>query len=314
MKHAQDGQGSEALQAEKKLQKHLESEVTTLAHCWIMRAKTGRQLGFTEHDSPILLKTVLCQPELVVTAGKSQSEKGFTPGSEEVRGIINSKGLESADLLSGVWDNAEVLVYWVNWQDSSAYKLMRRAYLGAVRYDGQLFHAELMGLAAKLDQRKGHVFSRQCNAELGDAACGVDIHHPDYAYEMQVIEQQGDHRLLLNANAAVPAGFFTHGKIEVLTGPLKGLVQTIVDHEVIPSQSASASTTIRLTLWAELKHTLTTDDRVRVIVGCDKAWTTCQRKFKNPINFQGFPQMPGNDFVLAGPEQASGQNDGATLT
>ena len=30
---------------------------------------------------------------------------------------------------------------------------------------------------------------------------------------------------------------------------------------------------------------------------CDKGWTTCRDRFSNLINFQGFPDIPGDDFL-----------------
>jgi uncharacterized phage protein (TIGR02218 family) len=38
-----------------------------------------------------------------------------------------------------------------------------------------------------------------------------------------------------------------------------------------------------------------------VMAGCDKSFATCGAKFANRDNFRGFPYMPGNDAVLAGP-------------
>ena len=42
-----------------------------------------------------------------------------------------------------------------------------------------------------------------------------------------------------------------------------------------------------------------------VYAGCDKRFVTCGAKFANGVNFRGFPHMPGNDVVQAGP--AAGQ-------
>lgn len=42
---------------------------------------------------------------------------------------------------------------------------------------------------------------------------------------------------------------------------------------------------------------------------CDQRFETCRDVFSNTANFRGFPHMPGNDFVLAGP--AAGRNDGS---
>lgn len=53
------------------------------------------------------------------------------------------------------------------------------------------------------------------------------------------------------------------------------------------------------------------DERCRAIPDgrtCDQRFETCRDVFSNTENFRGFPHMPGNDFVLAGP--AASQNDG----
>ena len=41
---------------------------------------------------------------------------------------------------------------------------------------------------------------------------------------------------------------------------------------------------------------------------CDQSYATCRDVFGNTDNFRGFPNMPGNDFVLSGPAAAG--NDG----
>ncbi len=42
---------------------------------------------------------------------------------------------------------------------------------------------------------------------------------------------------------------------------------------------------------------------------CDKRWTTCVGRFGNGANFQGFPDIPGDDFLTAAPT-GGGRNDG----
>ena len=57
------------------------------------------------------------------------------------------------------------------------------------------------------------------------------------------------------------------------------------------------------------------DARCRVDLGsfpgadCDKRWATCVGAFANGANFQGFPDIPGDDFLAAAPVQG-GRNDG----
>jgi len=54
------------------------------------------------------------------------------------------------------------------------------------------------------------------------------------------------------------------------------------------------------------------DARCRVMPAgrtCDKRWETCVGVFGNGINFQGFPGIPGDDFLTAYPA-TGGRNDG----
>lgn len=44
---------------------------------------------------------------------------------------------------------------------------------------------------------------------------------------------------------------------------------------------------------------------------CDKRWATCLGTFANGANFQGFPDIPGNDFLTAAPVEG-GRNDGGS--
>ena len=55
-----------------------------------------------------------------------------------------------------------------------------------------------------------------------------------------------------------------------------------------------------------------TGDRVRIEAGCDKAEDTCRLKFANMVNFRGFPDIPGEDWLMAFPK-GGGVNDGGSL-
>jgi hypothetical protein len=59
------------------------------------------------------------------------------------------------------------------------------------------------------------------------------------------------------------------------------------------------------------------DERCRVDLAtwpgrsCDKRWATCVGVFGNGANFQGFPDIPGDDFLTAVPVEG-GRNDGGS--
>lgn len=49
-----------------------------------------------------------------------------------------------------------------------------------------------------------------------------------------------------------------------------------------------------------------------VYAGCDKQFATCRQKFANGVNFQGFPHIPGNDFLMRYPNSTD-RLDGGVL-
>ena len=44
-------------------------------------------------------------------------------------------------------------------------------------------------------------------------------------------------------------------------------------------------------------------DLVRLEAGCDKRTETCRLKFNNFLNFQGFPHVPGEDWLMGYPSE-----------
>ena len=64
-------------------------------------------------------------------------------------------------------------------------------------------------------------------------------------------------------------------------------------------------------LWEPLRAPIEPGDQVRLIAGCDKRFDTCRLKFNNLMNFQGFPDIPGEDWVMAVPK-STGANTGGS--
>jgi uncharacterized phage protein (TIGR02218 family) len=67
-----------------------------------------------------------------------------------------------------------------------------------------------------------------------------------------------------------------------------------------------------LSLWQAVPEPIASGDTLTVAAGCDKRFVTCRARFNNVINFRGFPQIPGNDFVIASPDAGAG-NDGGSM-
>lgn len=285
---------------------HLAGRVTTCACCWIVTRRDGVNLGFTDHDRTLTVESVVCQPENGLGATAMTGGPGLATGGGEVEGSLSGPALASADLDAGLWDGAEVRVYLVNWNASDEPLLMRRAHIGEVVRTGDAFRAELRGLAHLLEARRGRVFSRTCDADVGDSRCGIDLSLAPYRGDASVIACPDLSTLTVSGLESFSDGWFTGGRFSVTSGAQSGFASEIAMHS---TQDGNA----RIALWQPLVTALEAGTSVTLTAGCDKGFATCQAKFANGLNFRGFPHMPGTDFVLSYPTRNTVENDGGAL-
>lgn len=285
---------------------HLDGGATTLARCWIVTRADGVTLGFTDHDRPLVVEGTVCQPENGLTATSETSGPGLATGGGEVSGALSSAALTDDDLEAGLWDGARVSIFLVNWNAPAQAALLRRGGIGEVSRKGEAFEAEVRGLSHLLEVRRGRVFSRSCDADLGDSRCRVGLDDPVYAAEAAVVLASGEGEVSVSGLDAFEAGWFTGGRFEVVSGERTGFRSEISGHR-------SEGGEVLLSLWQAPPAALASGTSVQVTAGCDKSFATCRSKFGNGLNFQGFPHMPGTDFVLSYPGRNTGVNDGSPV-
>ena len=100
-------------------------------------------------------------------------------------------------------------------------------------------------------------------------------------------------------------GWFVGGHLEILTGAGSGLTGSIKLDEGAGQR--------RLMLWAPIEAKIDAGDRIRLTAGCDKRAKTCRKKFSNFINFQGFPDIPGDDWLVSVPRSGRLHNGGSLI-
>lgn len=159
---------------------HLAGEVTTLATCWRVTRKDGRQFFFTDHDRDVAFDG----DTYLASSGYSRSaianDAGMAVDNLDVEGVLDHEQISEQDLRAGLFDHAEVHVFLVNWADLAQGKLrLRRGWFGEVQMTDQgLFRTELRGMTQALSVRIGELYSPECRADLGDPRCRVPIEAP----------------------------------------------------------------------------------------------------------------------------------------
>lgn len=268
----------------------LASGVTTLAHVWRLERRDGQVFVFTDHDEPLLFDDVVCYPSAGLNAGVVEKSLGLNVDTAGAFGALSSDAITEADLGKGLWDGARVDLYRIDWSEPSLRVHLFAGHIGEVRRGVQAFEAELRGLQAALNVPVGRVFSRFCDADVGDARCTIDLDAPAFRGEGVVSEVISSTALRASGLNVFSEGWFARGRLTWDEGG---------ESEVAAHRVDGADAIIEL-LDAP-GGALTVGATFVVRAGCDKRFATCQAKFANAINFRGFPHMPGNDAIVSGP-------------
>lgn len=272
------------------LQTHLESGATTLCWCWRITRRDGVRMGFTDHDRPLTFDGTDFEADSGLEAGEISESVGLSVDNLEVEGAISSESLTSEDLADGLYDDAAVEVFRVNWQDPGQRILMRSGSIGEVRRAGTAFAAEIRGLSHYLQQPQGRLFQYGCDTDLGSPRCGIDLTAPAYRTTASVADLAGSHRLRVSMPPGYEADWFTRGLMRITAGLAAGFAGEVRAHERDDDGDW-------ITLWQVPEAGLAIGDQLELTAGCDKRFETCRDRFQNSANFRGFPHMPGNDFV-----------------
>lgn len=288
------------------LQAHLDIGATTLCRCWRLTRTDGTVLGFTDHDRDLSVAGTLFEAQAGFEASEMVSTLGLSVDNLEAAGALTSERLSEEALSAGLFDNASVEIFLVNWADPVQSVLVRSGNLGEVTRSDTAFRAEIRGLAHALNQPEGRVFQFACDADLGDARCGINLESPSFKGQGTVAAVLDRGRFSASGIEVFAEGWFTRGTVTWTSGANAGRRMEVKAHGLSGSLAA-------IDLWQPMSETIAVDDTFDFRAGCDKQFSTCNAKFANGLNFRGFPHMPGNDFALSYPVRGEGVNDGGSL-
>ncbi|MCM2561041.1 DUF2163 domain-containing protein [Lutimaribacter sp. EGI FJ00015] len=286
-------------------QSHIERGLTTLANAWAIRRGDGLILGFTDHDRDLEFEGIVFRADSGLTAAALQQTTGLSVDNTEALGALSDAGISAADIDAGRFDGAELRIWIVNWADVSQRHVRFRGSLGEIKRGGGAFQAELRGLTEVLNRPVGRVYQKPCSAVLGDGACGFDLSTPGYVTETEIRDISEDGAMVCPRLPGFAPDWFRRGRFEILDGDAIGL------HGQIKRDAPGAESRL-IVPWVALRAELRPGDRVRLVAGCDKRFDTCRFKFNNVLNFQGFPDLPNEDWLAALPAR-SGNLGGGSL-
>ncbi|WP_417310847.1 DUF2163 domain-containing protein [Devosia sp.] len=273
---------------------HIASGATTLATCWRIARTDGVVLGFTDHDRQLEFGGTDYLPAHGLDGSETPARLGAATATAEVAGVLTSEAISAADIELGRYDGAAVETWRVNWRAPEQRLLLSRATIGEIISEDGMFRAELRSGQHRLNQPKGRLYQALCDAELGDARCGVDLLAPERRAEATVAAVRDRFRLAVTGLESFAAGDFGFGVASWSDGQRAGLKDRIVGHDRLGGVDL-------LRFAAPVGDWVTVGAALVATVGCDRRFATCRSRFANAENFRGFPHIPGSDFVLRYP-------------
>ena len=279
------------------LETHLDTGVTTTCRCWALSRRDGVVMGFTDHDTVLAFDGISFKPDTGLSALALQQSTGLSVDNTEALGALSDSAIREDEIEAGRYDGAEVRAWLVNWADVDTRQLQFRGTIGELKRAGGAFEAELRGLTEALNVPLGRTYQKSCSAVLGDEECTFDLDTPGYVSE-RAAEVVTDRRVFRFADmAGFAPDWFRHGVLKVQGGAASGL-QGMIKRDIVEGDARV------IELWHPLGAEVAAGDLLRIEAGCDKRMPTCQFKFNNLLNFQGFPDISGDDWTISDPTRS----------
>ena len=165
------------------LDTHLQQEVTSLATCWKVVRKDGTVFRFTSNSIDILADFGIGEGLQTYVASSGYNRSNIKSDAEgavnnmDILGVFDNDAIKEDELRAGLFDGAEVFIFFFNHKDTSQGVLKSlRGVLGEARVipNGRFF-VELRSLDQFFTRRIAELYSKDCRADLGDNRCRLPI-------------------------------------------------------------------------------------------------------------------------------------------
>ncbi|MEI6573833.1 MAG: DUF2163 domain-containing protein [Alphaproteobacteria bacterium] len=276
----------------------------TLSRCWRLIRRDKEIIAFTDHDGDLVYGDICHRAVQGLESSAHESGLGFSTKGSEASGILLAPGLIEDDIVNGLYDGARVEIDLVDWLNTEARIRIETGIIGEITRSSSGFNAEIRSLTTLLDEERGRLFRPSCAAELGDKSCTVQLDGAPFSKECVV--QSTDGRRFISLYETIDVEYFNRGAVSFLNG---GNKDTQIEVQLRQERNGRSI----FLLWQPTREAILVNERVLLIAGCDKEFSTCRDIYKNSINFRGFPHLPGNDFVISFVADGTPGMDGGSL-
>ena len=272
-----------------------------LVKCYKIEREDTSSFYFTEHNQELILAdTKTYSPLGGFDASAKENSSALNTQNLEVVGVLNSSYITTEDLRAGLYDNAKITEYLVDWlYPWIGYFKTNVFWITNAFWTGEFWKAEVEGIARKLQPQVGKVFTRTCRHILGDTGCGIALSQWKASKAVTQVDTQRltfrtDEITLVNGTVCNVDDDLNGGYVEWTSGNNDEMKCDIKDYTAVNQI---------ITLQINTEFDIEIGDTFDVYYGCDKNASTCKSPFDNLLNFGGFPFIPGSDYAYITPKE-----------
>lgn len=276
-----------------------------LAKLWTITRTDSTVLYFTNHDREIIYDGNTYTPAGGFDGSADRLDGGLREHNKTAKGLITSDRITIEDCMGGVYEDAVVTESSIDWRYPWAGVIYtRKWWVDRVKFDGEIFEAEMAGPSRNLRNQVGDIWARTCRHRLGEfdattlIGCTVDTS----LYTTTSVDILGtldtNKRMVFVVDPATlssPAdGYFDDGEVIFTSGANSGRTAPI---------KSWTSADSKIVLQVEMPFEIAAGDVCSLVAGCNRTFVDCRDKFNNVVEFGGSRFQPFTDRMLTTPQQ-----------
>ena len=275
----------------------LSNKILTFCWCWLITRIDGAQLGFTNLDQSFVIDGVTYQPFTGFDPSAAQVSEGLERlDSQNLKGILDVAGISKVDIQSGIYANAEVRRFIVDYTnlpsslalDPPKHRELPSGYLADFTQSNLGYEVKVKSDLSKLENSIGNTTSKTCRAHLGDNVCTKDLTNFTHLLTVTGVVN----RRIFTVDGGLPDKHLDRGRLQFTSGANDGIHLDIGFY--VGSQ---------IILFQQAPFDIAVGDTLTAIAGCNKTKLDCIVKFDNFYYFDGEPDIPTTDLSIETPTQ-----------
>lgn len=260
----------------------LKQENPTITKCLKITLNNEKILAFTEFSEDLTINNIVFKSSSGFKENKNQQYSDITTSEEEILLFVDDDNIKKEDVLTGLFDNAKVEVFYMDYKNLEYGKIsIINGFISKINFVDDKIYFNISGILSLLEKTIGETYSPLCRAGFCDKRCSLNLEN--YTFFGEISEIISATEFISNSKDIInkETNYFKYGLITFKTGKNK-------DKKIEVKQSNTSNIVINTKLF----YNPEIGDTFEIVAGCDKKFSTCIERFNNAINFRGEPNLP----------------------